>query len=90
VCCKCCPPLACQPVERFTLTHATPDAALPGVPHKFCYCLRETSMLTGLPVPMLRRMARDREIVANKTNGWWMIRRPQLLRLLPARCSTAY
>lgn len=28
---------------------------LTGVPHRFSYCLRGTSRLTGLPVPMLRK-----------------------------------
>jgi hypothetical protein len=32
-------------------------------------------------------MARTHEIAANKINGWWMVPRRQLLRLLPAaRC----
>ena len=30
VCDTCCSPVACEPVERFTLTRITPDAAVPG------------------------------------------------------------
>jgi hypothetical protein len=42
--------------------------------------------LTGLPVPMLRKAIRAREIRANKVNGWWIVPRGQVLGLLPARC----
>jgi len=63
------------------------ETHLTGIPHRFSYCLREASRLTGLPVLLLRRMARTHEIAANKINGWWMVPRRQLLRLLPAaRC----
>jgi len=66
------------------------EERLTGIPQRFSYCLRETSYLTGLPVPLLRKLIRAGEITANKTNGWWMIRRGQLLRLLPAACHVTY
>jgi hypothetical protein len=46
------------------------EQQLIGIPHRFSHCLRETSRLTGLPVPMLRRLARAQDIEANKINGW--------------------
>jgi len=66
------------------------EERLTGIPHKFSYCLRETAWLTGLPVPVLRKLIRAGEISAHKTNGWWMIRRSQLLRLLPSACRPTY
>jgi hypothetical protein len=60
---------------------------LTGVPRRFSYCLWEASYLTGLPILLLRRLCRTRQIRANKINGWWMIPRPQFLRLLPAKRS---
>jgi hypothetical protein len=76
-------------------TYPTPqdyvgETQFTGIPYKFSYCLRETAWLTGLPVPLLRKLIHDGEIAANKTNGWWMIRRNQLLRLLPAACHATY
>jgi hypothetical protein len=67
-------------MERYRL-----EEQLTGVPHRFSYSLRQVSALTGLPIPMLRELCRTRQIRAHKTNGWWMIRRPQLLSLLPAK-----
>jgi hypothetical protein len=63
------------------------EECLSGVPRRFSYCLRETSDLTGLPILLLRRLCRTCQIRANKIAGWWMIRRPQFLRLLPAKRS---
>ncbi|MGO9109781.1 MAG: hypothetical protein ACLP9L_11155 [Thermoguttaceae bacterium] len=75
---------------RRTEARVRREERLTGIPHRFSYCLRETSWLTGLPVPMLRKLIRAREIRANKVNGWWMIRRNQLLRLLPSACRPTY
>jgi hypothetical protein len=63
------------------------EERLTGIPHRFSYCLRETSHLTGLPVPRLRRLIRAAEITANKTNGWWMLPRKQFRRLLSSRAT---
>ena len=66
------------------------EERLTGIPHRFSYCLRETSHLTSLPVPMLRKAIRAHEITANKISGWWMVPRGQLLRLLSAARCPAY
>jgi hypothetical protein len=63
---------------------------LTGVPRRFSFSLRETSILTGLSLSRLRRLIRAGLITARMTDGWWMIRRPQVLRLLPAKRSAAY
>ena len=75
---------------RRKLARVRPEDRLTGIPHRFSYYLRETSRLTGLSVPLLRKAIRAREIAANKINGWWMVPRGQLLRLLPARSCAPY
>ncbi len=52
-----------------TEARARREERLTGAPHRFSYCLRETSLLTGLPVPRLRTLCRAREIAANNVNG---------------------
>jgi len=75
---------------RRTEARVRREERLTDIPHRFSYCLREVSRLTGLSVPLLRKLIRAGEIAANKTNGWWMNRRRQLLRLLPAACRVTY
>jgi hypothetical protein len=54
---------------HWKLARVRREERLTGVPHRFSCCLRETSRLTGLPVPMLRTLCRAREIAANKISG---------------------
>jgi len=75
---------------RRTEARVRREERLTGIPHRFSYCLRETSFLTGKTATLLRKLIRARQIVAHKANGWWMVPRGQLLRLLPAACRPTY
>ena len=66
------------------------EERLTGIPHRFSLLPAQTAWLTGKPVTLLRKLIRSGEITANKVNGWWMIRRNQLLRLLPSACRPTY